>query len=140
MKSLDTLIKLYRRNLDETRRELVKEETFREEAKEILSNQRSEMSRESQFASSSLEASFLYGNYINRALKREEKIIEVIENQDMKIDVISEKMFEQFGELKRYEIISDIKKREREKEEARLEQIELDEIATNSFLQKREHE
>ncbi len=138
MKSIKTLIKLYRRILDEKRIELVKEQEFRDEVEEILLKQRAEMNEEKNLAGSSFEASFSYAPYFQRATKKEEKIISVIKQQDQKIEAISDEIFNLFGEVKRYEIISDIKEKEQEKEENRQEQIILDEVAINTHIRKKE--
>jgi len=135
MKSLATLIKLYRKRLDDKRLELVREEELLEELHKILERIREEMRNEKAIAENSVPASYYFPAYIEQAVNTERRIESLIDEQRKKIEAIQEEIAEEFSELKKYEILREIKQKAEVKEEERIEQMQLDEIATNSFLQ-----
>jgi len=137
MKSLATLIKLYRKRLDDKRLELLREEELLEELHKILARIREEMQSEKAVAEKSIPASYYFPAYIEQAVNTERRIESLIAEQQKKIETIQEEIAEEFSELKKYEILREIKQQAAVKEEERIEQMQLDEIATNSFLQGR---
>jgi len=140
MKSLAILIKLHRKMLDDKRIELVREQETLDELNKILAHIRQEMLQEKNVAEKSLVGRYSFPGYIGQAVGSEKRITELIKEQESKIEAIRDAIAEEFSELKKYEILLEVKQRDAAKEEARLEQIELDEIATNSFLQERQNE
>jgi len=140
MKSLATLIKLYRKRLDDKRIELVREQETLDELNKILAHIREEMRQEKKVAEKSLEGRYTFPGYVGQAINSERRIASLIKEQENKIEAIRDAIAEEFSELKKYEILLEVKQRSAAKEEARLEQTQLDEIATNSFLQERREE
>jgi flagellar export protein FliJ len=140
MKSLTTLIKLYRKQLDDKRIELVREQETLDELNKILIYIREEIRQEKNVAEKSSVGRYSFPGYIGQAVGSERRIANLIAEQENKIEAIRDAIAEQFSELKKYEILLEVKQSNAAKEEARLEQIELDEIATNSFLQERRDE
>lgn len=134
MKTLKTLIKISKRNLDEKRRMMVLEETRKEQLILALSLLEKEIEEEKKKAGEDIEASYTYQNYINQAIFRKATLINAIKQKEAEIQIISDEIIEIFGEVKRYEIIQDIKNKEREKIEAKREQDFLDEISIQNFI------
>lgn len=137
-KTLQTLIKLSRQELDAYRRDLnvylgKKDELI--EKKRILHES---LLREAELFAQMPDTQYAYSNYaINVGVQQEnlDKFMLVIDGQ---INALQDKIAEAFQTMKRYEILKDIKEKEAVKEEARKEVIELDEMGMNSFLRKEE--
>jgi len=138
MKTLTTLVKIAKQELDEKRKEL---SVYLDKKDEILAQKQQlekDLLKEQEFASISNEASFAYTAFaVNIGVKQEniDKFFDVLNQQ---IEALSLEVTEKFAELKRYEIMLDKKLQEEKKERLRKETIALDEIGINLHLRKNE--
>ena len=136
MKALNTLIKLYRRQLDAGRREMVVLEEQRQQMEESLERLRSELAMEQKAAIASQEVRPFYSQYAETNRERQQKLAQAIAEIDTKIYTLAETIAELFGELKKYEIALENKQKRLAEEEIRLENIRLSDIALGSFARK----
>lgn len=136
MKTLDTLIRLHKRTLDELRRNMVSLENQKSQLQQAIVNLHKDLEKEMQLAGKQPEMSNFFGEFAKRIKTRQESLHGEIHSLDVKITELNNKIFEAFTELKKYEIAKEnAKQREREAEN-RKETIMLDEIATQQFLKK----
>lgn len=136
MKSLATLIKLYSRQLDDRRREMVALELEKQQLEAALAAIREELKREQDAAAASSESRFAYSNYATANNKRQQQFIQEIGSLEVKIFQLAHTISLLFTELKKYEIALENKSRQLEAEETRKENIRLGDIALNSFSRK----
>ena len=139
MKTLKTLIKLAKQDLDEKRQEL---NVFLDKKDELL-KQRSDLDKrlaeEQEFATDSEEFKYAYTAFSAKIAWQQENIDNFTKALDEQIDFVSEKISEGFAELKRYEIMLDKKMRDEQKELQRKETIEMDEIGMVAHGRKEEN-
>lgn len=140
MKSLTTLIKLFSRQLDDRRREMVALEQERQQVDAALTSLRADLKAEQDAAAASPESRFSYSNYAKQNNNRQQQLIQELGNIDIKIYTLAHTISMLFTELKKYEIALENKERQLEAEENRKEDIRLGDIALNSFIRKGKEE
>ncbi len=127
-KTLTTLIKLSRRQMDDLRHDL---NVILDKKEELLAEKRAlhdALRQEQETFALMPETQYAYSNFaMNIRIKQEnlDRFVAVLEAQ---AEAMMEKIAEAFQELKRYEILLDIKKKAAEDEGKRRERIEMDEI------------
>ena len=136
--NFDTLVRLHEWRVDEARRKLgdilrlIGEFEDRAAALEI------ELKEEQRVAAGAPEqAGFLYGAYATGVIERREGLAADIARTEEDAAVVQEEVREAYRELKKYEITRDNRQRREAEEMARLDQTELDEVALQTFRQKR---
>jgi hypothetical protein len=134
MKSIKTLIKLSKQQLDEKRRELVECEKNKEKLLEYSRLMKEELMVEAEFAAKSPELAITFDNYRKTILEKQGNIVLAVRDLDRQIAVIAEEIREVFGEIKRYEVFLQQKLLEEEKELKNKESKFLDAIATDNYL------
>jgi len=140
MKSLVTLIKLYTRQLDEKRREMVVLEQKKLQLEAALERLREELKREQAIAASSQEARYSYSSYAKSNNERQQKFIQSISEVDIKIYTLTHTISLLYSEIKKFEIASNNKKRQVEQEETRKEDIRLADIALKAHMKREEED
>jgi hypothetical protein len=131
MSQYDQLVRLRDWELDEKRRAMAEIQGLIDALIAKHEALKEEVLREQEIASSSIEASISYNAFANSVILRREKINAEIEERQEELTDANEEMLVAFQELRKAEIVrDDFDAKERQKE-ARLEQIELDEIARN---------
>lgn len=138
MKSLGTLIRLRKLALDEARRELTDLERMAEQIEVGRRDLDREYAAESEAARGDVDASYVFGNYLETVRKR----CAEFDRQDQEVSqlkVLAEaKVREAFREVKRIEI-AESNRQDRERTElARQDQVNLDEVALSSFRRQEE--
>lgn len=129
-KTLTTLIRFRKRQLDELRRRLTALESQKEQLIRRLETIRRELLREQEMASRQPEMSGFYGNYAERIRNRELEIAQEIGKLDRQMNQLSEQIRDSFGELKKFEILRERKLKEQREQEDRRETAQLDDIAS----------
>lgn len=136
-KNFDTLIRLHQWKVDEARRKLgdvlrlIGDLEDRAEALEI------ELKEEQRVAAGAPEeAGFLYGAYANEVIERRERLAAAIAKAEDEAAEVQEEVREAYRELKKYEITRENQQRREAEEEVHLEQLELDEVALQSYRQR----
>lgn len=137
-KGLETIIRLNEWNVDQKRRKLGEILNliagFEAEAQKLEEDLKKEQAIA---AASPGEAGFAYGNFAERVIDRRAIIQMSIQQLELDAAAAREDVSEAYRELKKYEKALEARKKREEKELARKEQLELDEVAMQSFVQKR---
>lgn len=136
MKTLDTLIRLHKRTLDELRRNMVSLETQKSQLQQAIANLQKDLDKEMTLAAKQPEMSNFFGEFAKRVKTRQESLRGEIRTIDVKINELNNKIFEAFTELKKYEIAKENAKQRAREAENRKETIMLDEIAGQQYLKK----
>ncbi len=136
MKTLDTLIRLHKRTLDELRRNMVSLENQKSQLQQAIVNLQKDLDKEMLLAGEQPEMSHFFGEFAKRIKNRQDNLRDEIRSLDIKITELNGKIFEAFAELKKYEIARENAKQRAREAENRKETIMLDEIAAQQFLKK----
>lgn len=134
MKTLQTLIKIHKRDLDDKRRELVALEEQKAELLEFSKQMKEELAAESELASADPSMSLTFNNYRNMIKNRQATIAGILSELKVKMDSLSYAISEIYGEVKKYEIILQQKIDKKTQEEKSQENKVLDEVAINGYL------
>lgn len=128
-KGAATLIRVNEWTVDERRRELGARLRELDELETALANLEKEVIHEQQIASSQPEvAGFIYGSYADGVIHRREQFQAHIEAKEKEIAVARDALSEAYVELKKYEVVHENQRRLDAEEQARREQIEIDEL------------
>lgn len=137
-KGLETIIRLNEWNVDQKRRKLGEIlnliNGFEDEAQKLEDDL---IKEQAAAAASPNEAGFLYGYYADSVIDRRAIIQISIRQLEADAAAAREEVSEAYRELKKYEQAFEARKKREEAEIQRKEQIVQDEVATQSFIQKR---
>ena len=133
MQGIHTLIKLHQRELDNLRRELVKQEEQRASLIELAAKLHEELMRERELAINDPFSAAYMGDYEKRMKKRQFNIAKEVIQIDQQIAKLAASIAESFGELKKYEITRDNQAERERAAEDRREQATLDEVSIQQF-------
>ncbi len=137
-KGLPTLIRLHQRQLDEKRRMLAELEQLRAELDTKIIALDAEVARERVAAAASPEVLAQFAAYLDGARQRRDTMLRTIDELAPKIEAAANAVAAAFQDVKRYEIAVDLKKRQQQAAEARVEQGDLDEIAITQHRRRRD--
>lgn len=128
-KNLKGLIRLHKWMVDEKRRKLSDLLKMLAELEEQLRQLEAEVVAEQKAAANAPEtAGFLYGNYARRVIERRERLVQSIASMEMQISAAREELNDAYRELKKFQVVQDVRDRREALEAARREQGVLDEI------------
>lgn len=136
MKALLTLIKLHKRKVDEMRRELG---ILLDAERQILEHRdrfEAQVLEEQKTAKADPTAAITYGSYVPLIKKRRENIKHSMTEIQGKIEMMRAGIAEAFNELKKFEILRDVKEKEMLAKEAAREQQMYDELGLQNFSRK----
>ncbi len=137
-KGLETLIRLNEWSVDQKRRKLGEVlrliDGFEAEAQKLEEDL---LAEQVAAASSPNEAGFLYGYYADRVIDRRAIIQISIQQLEKDADQAREEVSQAYQELKKYETALDVRKKREDAEVARKDQLVLDEVGMQSYIQKR---
>ncbi|MCW5732266.1 MAG: flagellar FliJ family protein [Alphaproteobacteria bacterium] len=136
MKSVETLIRLHRWQLDERRRVLKDLEEMRTGMEERLARLSREIEAE-QARAASEELRFAYGPFARQAIERRQTILRSIEEIAGRIEKAREDVAEAYREAKKYERLEEEQRRRDQVRAGRLEQRSFDEAALAGFERRR---
>lgn len=136
MKTLDTLIRLHKRTLDELRRNMVTLENQKAQLQQAIQAMQKELDTEIALAGKQPEMANFFGGFAKRIKNRQDNIHQEIRALDIKITELNKEIFEAFTELKKYEIAKENAKQRAREEEKRKETLVLDEIAAQQYQRK----
>lgn len=130
MKTLNTLIRLHKRTLDELRRNMTALENQKIQLQQTIITLQKELDTEVSLAGKQLEMANFFGGFAKRIKNRQENIHKEIIALDGKIEALNKEIFTAFAELKKYEIARENARLKAAEEEKRKETLLLDEIAS----------
>ncbi len=133
MKTLNILIRLHKRKLDELRRNMASLEGQKEQLRQSIKALQNELEKEMKLAGIQAEMANFYGGFAKRIRGRQDMLHGEIKNIDVKIAELNKEIFAEFTELKKYEIALENQKLRMREEEKRKETLMLDEIAAQQF-------
>jgi flagellar FliJ protein len=137
MRSLSTLIRVRKWELEEKRRKLNELRALQIKLAEAIAKLGEEVQSEQGVASSHNEVTFAYGPYAAAVVERRRTLEESALDVERQIEAAMEEVAEAFAELKKYEIAQTNRRAKERSEANRREQIVLDDIAIESF--RRDH-
>jgi phage tail tube protein FII len=133
MKSIKTLIKLSKQQLDEQRRTLVEKQKQKEQLLEYSKMMADELKVEEEFAAKNPELSITFDSYRKSIMEKQFNIRMGVDDLDKQMIYITNKITELFGEVKRYEIVLEQQTLRELKERQDKENKILDEIGLNNY-------
>ncbi|MBI2236854.1 MAG: flagellar FliJ family protein [Magnetospirillum sp.] len=136
-KSIKTLIKLSKFNVDEKRRLLLALQEREEQIIAEIKRSEEQLAEEQRIAAEdSTGAGFAYGAYAKSWLGRREQLLRMLEAVRVEIVAARDAVAEAFSELKTYETVLKERERRAREEADRKEQTFLDEVGLNMFRQR----
>jgi hypothetical protein len=136
MKALKTLIKLHKSNLDEKRKQKANLENQKEQLNNLILKLKTELISEQKFCSKNIDLIEAYNNYADYNRDRQLAIIAEIEKLDKQIDSLTEEIFNEFTELKKYQVALQNKVKELNKQQAIQEEKSIQETIISKEIRK----
>ncbi len=133
MKTLKTLIKLQKREVDRIREELATLLERQQVLQDEHDGLEKELERESQVATEFPEVAISFAEYAKRTTKRMKDLLRTIAKLQEAIDAKRDELQEAFGEQKKLEIALEQKELERFNHLKQLEIKKMDEVALRGF-------
>lgn len=134
MKSLKTLIRIQKRELDELRREMVVLQDKRDGYIARVHALSDQLKEEIKLAAEMADMRGFFGDFSKTIKQKQQELAARILMVEQEMRQLSDKILVKFADLKKYEISLDrFKEREKKKQSDR-EQRELDEVGIRSFF------
>jgi len=134
MKSIETLIKVSKQELDVKRKELKEIEEQKQKLLKWQKDMNDELRREEQFAAQNPHMSMTFDSYRQKVNQMQLNMHVALQETDNQIESISLQISALFSEVKKYEIVHQQKLTQLLKEQRKKETKALDEIALNNYL------
>ncbi len=134
MKSLTTIIKLHKNELDELRKALVKFEEEKEQLRYYNKKLEEDLAKEQEIVGDDLELKSMLLKYRKKIKERQATIAVSIRDLNNMMNRVKEDIGRKFAEIKKFEILLANKKTQLQKQELDKEIRELDEIALNAKI------
>ena len=129
MRTLSTLIRMHRFQLDEKRRALTDLENLRSDLIGQRDKMEAELKAEQEIAKKVEVGAFAYAGFARGVIARREKLAGSLAEIDARIEDARQDVAAAFQDLKRHEIALAQRKRRQREEADRREQIALDEVS-----------
>jgi flagellar protein FliJ len=140
MKTLNTLIKLHRRKLDELRRRMGSLENQKTQLLQASASLQNELREEIEKASLQPEMGQFFGGFAKRIQQRQEDIAKEVGSLDEQIRALGEEIAEAYTDVKKYEIAEENAKLREKETQARKETNMLDELAAQQYRRQNEEQ
>ena len=138
MRSLETLIRVQRRQLDQLRRDVAALETLAEDLRGQAAALEEELKTQQATAKSGApEVAFSYPNFARWAIERRARLAASIADVDGRLEAARAQVAEAFQDLKRFDIVLANRQERARQDAARREQVILDEIGLEGHRRKR---
>lgn len=138
MKTLTTLIKLHKQQLDALRRSMSALETSKAKFLHSIENLKEELERETKLAQESADMGRFFGDFAKAIRLKEETYRADIAKLDTQMEELREEIRLKFSELKKFEIAREHRLSDEKATKTRREGEQLDEIAAQQFMRKQE--
>lgn len=129
MKTLKTLIKLHRRQLDELRRQMTDLEKQKAQLQQASAKLQDELRDEIDKAGVQPEMGQFFGGFAKRIQQRQDEIGSEISELDVQINALNDEIAEAYTDVKKYEIAEENAIKREKEAESRRETNMLDELA-----------
>jgi flagellar protein FliJ len=129
MRTLATLIRMHRYQLDEKRRALTDLENLRADLIRQREKLEAELVREQDVAKTVECGAFAYAGFARGYIERREKLMASLAEIEARIEAAQKEVNEAFQDLKRHEIALAARQRRQREEAERRQQLELDEVS-----------
>lgn len=136
MKSLDTLIRLQKFELDEKRRKLAELQGLRDDMAARIERLEAQMKTEAVNALGNDEVGFAYANYISAALDRRKTMLTSLDELDQRVLAARDEVAEAFQEVKKYEVARENRQKRERAERLKRENETLDEVGVGAFTRR----
>ena len=136
MSQFEKLVRLREFELDERRREsgnILNEVNILQDEMNRLNES---LKVEQKIASESLEARFLYNEFVSSVIRQREWLTAALKVKEEEYESSREKVAHAYGEMRKAEIVRDEALKAEKQRGQILEQIEVDEIARNIYRRK----
>lgn len=129
MRTLSTLIRMHRFQLDEKRRALTDLENLRDDLIRQSEKMEAELAAEQEVAKKVEVGAFAYAGFARGVIARREKLAASLAELEARIEAAQREVAASFQDLKRHEIALAQRQRRQREEADRREQIALDEVS-----------
>jgi flagellar export protein FliJ len=136
MKTLKTLIRLKKDEVDELKKQLAEMENRQQVLKDEHRDLGLALEREAEFASNFPESLQAFADFTKKTLKRQEALMHTIEAMQKAIDKKRDELQEAFGELKKFEIVLEQRQLALFEEAKKRESKLMDDVAIRGFMRK----
>lgn len=133
MKSLKTLIRMHKRELDRIRREVAQLEATRDAYIDMVKRMQEELLREIATADELGEMRGFFGDFSEAIKKRQKEIAVKILKVEQQIQELQIEIQARFAELKKFEIAYERHLERVKKAKEKKEQLQLDEVGLRKF-------
>ena len=133
MKGRKILIRLNEREVDEKRKQLAELDRLLDSLKAQAQTLEAELLMEQARAGGDPDALMTYDAFAHAVIERRKKLAATIADVELRVSQARDELADAFRELKKYEIAEANFQRRRAHEEARIEQITLDDMAIEGF-------
>lgn len=136
MKSLETLLRVKKREMDVLKRQQAVIENQRADVQKRIDSLQEQLMHEFRTAEAMPGMSQFFGDFSVSIKKRQEQMRVQLRKLEVELDKISAQIFERFSEMKKYELaIANDKKRKAEAANRRAQQY-MDEIAIRGYIRR----
>jgi flagellar FliJ protein len=129
MRTLSTLIKMHKHQLDEKRRALTDLENLRADLVARREKLDADLAREQEIAKQVECGAFAYAGFHQGYIQRRDKLITSLAELDVRVGAAREEVSTAYQDLKRHEIALASRQRKQREEEDRRTQNTLDEVS-----------
>ena len=138
MRSLETLIRVRRRQLDQLRRDVAALETLAEDLRgQAAALEEDVKSQQAAAKRGAPEVAFSYSNFAQWAIERRARLAASIADVDGRLEATRAQVAEAFQDLKRFDIVLANRQARAREDANRREQAVLDEIGLEGHRRKR---
>lgn len=138
LKSLNTLIRLHKRQTDLLRREMQLLETQHEALLRLAEQLRREYEQERELAAQDARMAGFFGAFATHMRDRQDKVAAETRRLALAMEEKAEAIRIEFGEQKKYEIVREQTMKKAVEKQNRREQAMLDEVAVRQFMTPKE--
>lgn len=137
MRSMETLIRLHRWQLDERRRVLRDLEEMQAEMESRLVKLATEILSE-QMRAGNDDVRYAYAAFANSAIERRTTLMRSLEELSVRIEAAREQVAEAYRETKKYERLQEDRERRTKTKVEKVRQQEYDQTALNGYIRRRQ--
>ena len=136
MKGRKLLIRLHEREVDEKRKQLAELDRLLDSLRAQVHNLEAELLIEQHKAGGDPDALMTYDAYAQAVIERRKNLAATISDVELRVAQARDELADAFRDLKKYEIAEANFQRRKARDELRVEQITLDDVAVEGFRRK----